>query len=94
MKEGIPQYSPEEAQEEASRMKELVDKGEAKDYSAAERKIEREKVMVVEVDNPLPLHLLCLQYGLSYNTADRIYAINKQLKNPNFVSGEMSIYVQ
>lgn len=45
MKEGIPQYSPEEAQEEASRMKELVDKGEAKDYSAAERKIEREKVI-------------------------------------------------
>ncbi len=41
----MPRYSLEEAQEEASRMKELVDKGEAKDYSAAERKIEREKAI-------------------------------------------------
>ena len=37
----MPRYSPEEA----SRMKELVDKGEAKDYSVAERKIEREKAI-------------------------------------------------
>ena len=42
-----PRYSPEGAQEEASRLKELVgkDQAEAKDYSAAERKIEREKVI-------------------------------------------------
>lgn len=40
-----PMYTPEEAQEEASRMKELVDKGEVKDYSTAERKIEREKAI-------------------------------------------------
>lgn len=38
-------YSHEEAEEEASRMRELVDNGEAKNYSMAERKIEREKAI-------------------------------------------------
>lgn len=45
MNEKMPRYSFEEAQEEASRMKELMDKGDAKDYSTAERKIEREKAI-------------------------------------------------
>jgi len=45
MKEQIPKYSYGEAQEEASRLKESIEQGEAKDYSTAERNIEHEKVI-------------------------------------------------
>lgn len=45
MKEQMPQYSFDEAQEEASRLKGLVEQGEAKDYSSAEKKVEREKAI-------------------------------------------------
>ena len=42
MKEQMPVYSKEQAENEASRMQELVEQGEAKDYSSAEKKVERE----------------------------------------------------
>lgn len=45
MKEQIPQYSFDEAQEESFRLKELIEQGEAKDYSAAEKRVEREKAI-------------------------------------------------
>ncbi len=56
-------------------------------------KLEREKIVKVNLDNPLPLHLVCLKYGLPYNYAERIHSINR-IKNPNFTSGEVSIYVR
>lgn len=56
-------------------------------------KIERENIIKVEVDIPLPLHLICLKYGLPYNYAERIHSINN-CKHPNFVSGEISIYAR
>ncbi len=54
-------------------------------------KLEREKIVTVEVDPSLPLHLVCLQNNLPYNYAERILSINK-IKNPNFTSGEVDIY--
>ncbi len=54
-------------------------------------KLEREKIITVSVDNELPLHILCLQYGLPYNDAERIMSINN-IKNPNFTRGEINIY--
>jgi hypothetical protein len=54
-------------------------------------KLEREKIKQVSVPNPMPLHLICLQYGLPYNDAARILAINN-IPNPNFVSGGINIY--
>jgi len=42
MKEQMPMYSKEQAENEASRMQELIEQGEAKDYSSAEKKVERE----------------------------------------------------
>jgi hypothetical protein len=56
-------------------------------------KLEREKIRTVEVDNSMPLHLVCLRYGLPYSYAERIHAINT-IKNPSFVSGEISIYAK
>jgi prophage DNA circulation protein len=56
-------------------------------------KLEREKIRTVEIDNSTPLHLVCLRYGLPYAYAERIHAINA-IKNPSFVSGEVSIYAR
>ncbi|MFH1028481.1 MAG: DNA circularization N-terminal domain-containing protein [Pseudomonadota bacterium] len=57
-------------------------------------KLEREKIIDVELDNSMPLHLVCLRYGLPYNYAERIRSINPELRNPNFTEGEVSIYVR
>jgi prophage DNA circulation protein len=57
-------------------------------------KLQREKTIVVNVPNPMPLHLLCLQYGLDYHAAERIAAINPQIKNPNFCVGPVTIYAK
>lgn len=54
-------------------------------------KLEREKIRIVTVENPLPLHLVCLANGLPYSYAGRIQAIN-QIPQPNFTHGEIRIY--
>lgn len=57
-------------------------------------KLERDKIVTVETQNTLPLHLLCLKYGLPYNYADRVNSINR-IKNPSFTpAGEVRIYVR
>jgi prophage DNA circulation protein len=55
-------------------------------------KLEREKITRVRLDNTLPLHLVCLRYGLPYSAAERLLTIN-EIRNPNEVSGEVAIYV-
>lgn len=55
-------------------------------------KLERERIVVVTVNRPTPLHVICHQYGLSYQAADRIMALNPQIQNPSFVQGELRIY--
>lgn len=54
-------------------------------------KLEREKITRVLLDNPMPLHLVCLRYGLPYNAAERLLTINS-IRNPNCASGEVSVY--
>ncbi len=57
-------------------------------------KLEREKIVTVELDNEMPLHLVCLKYKLPYNYAERIHSINR-IKNPNFIpSGKVRIYAR
>lgn len=56
-------------------------------------KLESEKIIAVQVNNQMPLHLVCLNYGLPYNYAERIWSINK-IKNPNFVQGRVDIYAR
>lgn len=42
--------------------------------------------------NSIPLHLLCMQFGLPYNMAERVYKLNPQIKNPTFCEGAIRIY--
>lgn len=56
-------------------------------------KLEREKIQTVLLDNPMPLHLVCLRYGLPYNYAERILSINS-IRHPNFTGGEVAVYVR
>lgn len=51
----------------------------------------RPPLKTVIIDNPMPLHLICLKYGLSYNEAEQLMTINR-IENPNFVSGEITVY--
>ena len=54
-------------------------------------KLAREKVINVEVENEMPLHLVCLKYGLPYKAAERIMLINR-IAHPNFTQGRIDIY--
>ncbi len=56
-------------------------------------KIESKKLISITVDNSIPLHLICLKYGLPYNAADRLRTVNG-IKHPNFVDGEVQVYVK
>ncbi len=57
-------------------------------------KLERDKIMTVTTQGTLPLHLICLKYGLPYNYANRLNSINR-IKNPSFTpAGEVRIYVR
>lgn len=61
---------------------------------ANEIKLERDKIITIETDNILPLHLICLANGLSYNYAQRILAIS-HIRHPSFVPpGEVKIYAR
>jgi hypothetical protein len=57
-------------------------------------RLEREKMIAVVLDNPMPLHLVCLRYGLPYTDAERLVKVNKNIQNPNFASGAVSVYAR
>lgn len=54
-------------------------------------KLERDRMMTVTLDNPMPLHLLCLRQGVSYRQASRLLAVNN-IPQPNFTSGSVTVY--
>jgi prophage DNA circulation protein len=58
-----------------------------------EIKKERPAIMQVSLDNALPLHLVCLKYGLSYQDAELLMGINR-IRRPNFVTGKVNVYVR
>lgn len=57
-------------------------------------KLERENLTVVELDNAMPLHLLCLRQGLPYQAAERLLTVNPQMRHPNFAAGVVNVYVR
>jgi prophage DNA circulation protein len=57
-------------------------------------RLEREKMEAVILDNPIPLHLVCLRQGLPYTYAERLLKVNRSIRNPNFTSGEVLVYVR
>lgn len=81
------------AMDQARGMQSLKDMARSILRHVNEIKLERERIVQVEMDNEIPLHLVCLKYNLSYNYAERILSINPQIQNPNFVSGRVSVYV-
>ena len=54
-------------------------------------KLERLRIKRVDVEN-MPLHVLCLQNKLSYQTAEKILKLNPKIKNPTFTQGAVDIY--
>ncbi len=58
-----------------------------------EVKIDRDRLMYIEVDNATPLHLICLKYGIPYNMAEQLLLVNR-LRHPSFVSGKVAIYAR
>lgn len=56
---------------------------------------ESDRITTLVLANPAPLHLVCLMQGLPYTAAPRIMAINDiDIADPNFVSGEIAVYVR
>lgn len=56
-------------------------------------KLESDQLVSIELDNPMPLHLVCLMRGLSYAYAERILAVN-DIAAPNFTRGEIDVYAR
>ncbi len=56
-------------------------------------KLERERIIETVVDNPTPLHLICLKFGLPYNYAARLLSINR-IPVPNFTTGRVNVYAR
>ena len=57
-----------------------------------ETRLQRMRIIAVSVETVMPLHLICVKNGLPISMADRILSINPRIKNPNAVSGEVSLY--
>lgn len=55
------------------------------------RLVEFEQLREIEVLTPTPLHIICHQYGLPYNVAERLVLLN-HIRNPSFVQGRILIY--
>jgi prophage DNA circulation protein len=55
-------------------------------------KLQRESIRTVQVDTVQPLYAVMLKYGINYRMAERILALNPQIANPSYVSGEVRIY--
>lgn len=54
-------------------------------------KLERDRMVRIVMDNPMPLQAVCMMRGLSYEYAERILAIN-DIRQPNFTAGEIDVY--
>jgi hypothetical protein len=56
-------------------------------------KLMREKIIEINLDHEIPVHAICLRYGLPFMAAERVCAINSFM-NPNFCSGVVRVYVR
>jgi prophage DNA circulation protein len=88
----IARGSLQEAIETDRTMQSLKDLAAVLTDHVIQIKKERPPIMLVSIDNNLPLHLICLKYGLPYSDAEQLLAIN-HIKHPSFVSGEVNVYV-
>ena len=56
-------------------------------------KLERDRVFVVEITSPTPLHAICLRYGLPHTYAERLISLNG-IRKPNSVMGTIQVYAR
>lgn len=75
-------------------MRELNDIAAALLIYVNEQKIERDRVITVDISTPMPLSSVCLRYNLPYTYMARLMSLNPQITNPNFVLGDTRIYVR
>ena len=50
-------------------------------------------MIATNVANVIPLHLICLKYGLPYSAAEQFLGMNA-IRNPSFVSGLVNLYAR
>jgi len=55
-------------------------------------KLERERIVERDYSVEMPLHLVCLREGLPHNYAERVLALNPQVRNPTFANGALKVY--
>lgn len=55
-------------------------------------RLNRERIVIRNVPTEMPLHAVCMRYGLPAGYADRILAINPGIRNPSFVKGDIRMY--
>lgn len=54
-------------------------------------KLHRERIVIIDVTETLPLHALLLRLGLPASFAERVLTINN-FWNPNFITGQVKVY--
>jgi len=57
-------------------------------------RLQREKIITVNVDTEMPLLLIMKRNGLPEAYVDRILSINPDIVNPNFVKGRVNLYAR
>jgi prophage DNA circulation protein len=57
-----------------------------------ENKLGREQIITVSV-NAISIYALLNKFNLSYQEADRIFTLNPQIRNPNFMTGDIRLVV-
>jgi prophage DNA circulation protein len=73
-------------------MQSLKEMAQALTDSVSGVKLGAEQLVTVTIPSATPLHLICLQYGLPYSDAERIMALNPDLRDPSFCIGDLLIY--
>ena len=58
-----------------------------------ENKLDREKVITVSVGNEISIYALLNRFRLSYQEADKNLSLNPQIRNPNFMTGDVRLIV-
>jgi hypothetical protein len=57
-------------------------------------RLDRERIVIKQIATEMPLHLICLRFGLPVSAAQRVLAINPEIRNPTFVKGSVRMYAR
>lgn len=57
-------------------------------------KLAKQSLVATTLPGSTPIHVLCMQVGLPYNSADRVRKVNPSIHNPTFMTGEVDVYAR